>query len=69
MGVSVRTHIDESEASNLISYMTYLRSVGQLQILYEASFVWGDASTDFVPDRIITLVSMATDNRHGDIIG
>ena len=39
------------------------------QILSEASLGWGKAAIGFWPDRIGTLVSMATDSSHRVIMG
>ena len=39
------------------------------EILSEASLGWGKASVGFDPDRIRTLVSMATDSSHRVIMG
>ena len=39
------------------------------EILSEASLGWGKASVRFDPDRIRTLVSMATDSSHRVIMG
>ena len=39
------------------------------EILSKASFGWGKASVGFGPDRIRTLVSMATDSSHRLIMG
>ena len=39
------------------------------EILSGLSLGWGKAALGFGPDRIITLVSMATDSSHRDIMG
>ena len=39
------------------------------EILSEPSMGWGKAVLGFGPDRIRTLVSMATDSAHRDIMG
>ena len=52
-----------------LSNMNISETSAPIEILSEASLGWGKAALGFGPDRIGTLVSMATDNSHRVIIG
>ena len=51
--------------------LEYLRNqwTNHNEILSESSLGWGKGCIKFWPDRIRTLVSMATDSSHRDIMG
>ena len=51
--------------------LEYLRNqwANRKEILFEPSLGWGKAALGFWPDRIGTLVSMATDSSHMVIMG
>ena len=61
---SVRPSVHTFKHDYLHNQQTYSN-----QILSEASFGWGKGCVMFWPDRIGTLVSMATDSSHRVIMG
>ena len=75
MGVEpafVRLSVRLSDRPSVNTFkLEYLRNqkADRNQILSEASMGWGKTALSFGPDRIGTLVSMATDSSHRVIMG
>ena len=64
MGASVRPSVHTFKHEYLCNQLADWN-----EILSEVSLGWGKASVGFDPDRIRTLVSMATDSSHSVIMG